>query len=569
MTISEEKYSERFQRAAVLLQYHFERRLSVEEAGELIAFWDSSPEFERFAVENLEIEQYLRFYGMSSSSSGPDDSRDFLYGIEHSLFSEPSGGTDPIDLDELVSLAIESMPPKKPSATAVPPAADSAGKKTPPRRVFSKKPLAFKFVLCLFITVVSFSIYYVSGIAQPVNERPDSREFLGSMTRSVDVAWPVGTLRPKPGEPLSSGAFSFKSGMIELLFFNGVRAIVQGPAEFVLLSEKHVFCRKGQWSVTVPEQGTGFEIQMPGLTVCDLGTRFHLNIAENHCDLDVVEGAVETKNLEGEKTIVTAGRHTRFHEGKPVMTSDSGQGGFVSSGEFHRIFADFLSQNIAQDDQKPGVRKEAIAVVRFAYSRAEGLVAADASIFGGHPVPGRQPASKAFHLDGRDARIRLKPLGMLPSTTIVLDLRIDRLRDEFSPILTSEGSSKGGIVMAVREKGSLMVGVRPKDSEELELYETPVLFTKEQLGKWTQLVLCFDKNEQTAAVYMDGYHVFVRKIPFLPVLDMNALDVGGINSFSGHLNGPRGLDGAVQRVRVFPRCLSHEEIYGLSDRSFE
>lgn len=78
------------------------------------------------------------------------------------------------------------------------------------------------------------------------------------------------------GARLTTGGdgFLLQEGMAKLMFDNGVKAVVEAPAEFRLLSENQVELRSGRFYSTVPPEATGFTVITPSARIIDLGTEF-------------------------------------------------------------------------------------------------------------------------------------------------------------------------------------------------------------------------------------------------------------------------------------------------------
>ncbi|MEO0452517.1 MAG: LamG-like jellyroll fold domain-containing protein [Verrucomicrobiota bacterium] len=65
-----------------------------------------------------------------------------------------------------------------------------------------------------------------------------------------------------------------KQGTVELLFPNGIRAIVRGPADLTLNQPDQLYLNYGTAWFHVPEAGIGFQVVTPEMQVVDLGTEF-------------------------------------------------------------------------------------------------------------------------------------------------------------------------------------------------------------------------------------------------------------------------------------------------------
>lgn len=111
---------------------------------------------------------------------------------------------------------------------------------------------------------------------------------------------------PAPGTLDEGSRALLSQGSVELEFGTGVRAIVQGPAEFTLRAENQLHLRQGVAWFHVPSQAAGFRVRTPGLTVTDLGTEFGVRTRPHSLDeVHVFEGKVEARTQHGVKAAAT------------------------------------------------------------------------------------------------------------------------------------------------------------------------------------------------------------------------------------------------------------------------
>ena len=97
-----------------------------------------------------------------------------------------------------------------------------------------------------------------------------------------------------PGASLQPGWLKLQAGAALVTFHNGGRVLLEGPAEFRVVSSGEGFCRVGRISAQVPTAARGFKIGTPGFTVTDLGTAFGLVVSETKpAEVHVFEGQVE------------------------------------------------------------------------------------------------------------------------------------------------------------------------------------------------------------------------------------------------------------------------------------
>ncbi len=86
---------------------------------------------------------------------------------------------------------------------------------------------------------------------------------------------------------LSAGDYFFDEGNLELLYESGAKVILQSPAQFRLISSKHLFLEKGRINVHCPtQQSRGFIVETPSSLAKDLGTEFAVEVAADKVKQD-------------------------------------------------------------------------------------------------------------------------------------------------------------------------------------------------------------------------------------------------------------------------------------------
>lgn len=472
----------------------------------------------------------------------------------------PGVWTDILDTDTLARLAAESQPlPKQESVDSL--LSCRYDNIKPYDRNAVRPLIPWRLSVPLFLFLFGMIVYFEwnSETGHEWNEFAGEKCGLAVMTDQADVVWSENSMQPKLGDPLFAGTIEFDSGTIELLLFNGVRCVIEGPADLILLSEKRVFCRHGTWSVTVPPQGTGFEIQTPSLVVRDLGTEFLAVVDANKSEVQVLKGLVEVENTDSPKTVLETGQGALFRMNRPVEIGLAKLDRFISRSEMRRRSNDFLERSTKTRSSYAETPREAIRKIDFTQT-----VPNDANLYGGQLINGSRPGSKAFHFSGTNDRIRLRRAGNVEALTFVVSLRVDRLSREINPILMTEGTTHGGLVWHVLPDGQFIIGSRYQNARKRGVFRTPIVLTPENLGRWVTLAWTLQGSDGRFTVYADGAPVYSGFLPYSPKLNLDAIDIGSWKLKSGGGDKQHRLDGAVESVLLFDRVLTLEEIRALS-----
>lgn len=113
--------------------------------------------------------------------------------------------------------------------------------------------------------------------ADAVVEEPKANG-VAVLARAVGVEWADGVERAA-GAVLEPGMLRLKSGAALVEFFSGARVVLEGPAEFQLVSSGEAFLSSGKINAHVPPQARGFTVGSPDVKVVDLGTDFGFTVS--------------------------------------------------------------------------------------------------------------------------------------------------------------------------------------------------------------------------------------------------------------------------------------------------
>ena len=119
------------------------------------------------------------------------------------------------------------------------------------------------------------------------------------LTFAVDCRWRGAV--PDVGEALTLGRrLQLKSGLAEIVFQNGARTILQGPATLQILSGSGAFLQIGRYTVNVDDpRAKGFVVGTPGMKYTDLGTEFGVMVdADGEQEMHVFRGRVEAEQAQ-------------------------------------------------------------------------------------------------------------------------------------------------------------------------------------------------------------------------------------------------------------------------------
>jgi hypothetical protein len=131
---------------------------------------------------------------------------------------------------------------------------------------------------------------------------PVSQAAVARLIQVADCHWAIGSHSPHAGDDLEPGRkLVLISGLAEIMFESGVRALLQGPATLEIVSRTSAELLRGKLNVTVinPEL-RGFQVRAPGMTYTDLGTEFGVFVAKDGSqEMHVFRGKVAASREQG------------------------------------------------------------------------------------------------------------------------------------------------------------------------------------------------------------------------------------------------------------------------------
>ena len=157
--------------------------------------------------------------------------------------------------------------------------------------------------------------------------------FSGRLINLANVEWSEGSPRYQPWQKISVGEeIRFEAGVVELMLDNGAQILLQGPADFHLISPRKAIARRGKLVMRCGPDAVGFEVESPDARIVDLGTVFGLSIVEGtSTDVVVYEGAVDlsVRAATGSERRLTAGEGLHI-----ARNGDTGRIAAVQTGTF-------------------------------------------------------------------------------------------------------------------------------------------------------------------------------------------------------------------------------------------
>ncbi len=173
-----------------------------------------------------------------------------------------------------------------------------------------------KSVLAIAVTGIAallMMVFYVQHVP--------SRTAIAVVTHVLNPVWHNVEDKIQTDEWLhnTDDARFLQSGIIQIEFFSGVKATIEGPAEFSVPTDDQIKLRFGKLHAFVSPAATGFTIRTPSAKVIDLGTEFGVKTE--------LDGSTEVHVFRGKTMLMAGGEQPESR----VETLSSGDAKAVNS----------------------------------------------------------------------------------------------------------------------------------------------------------------------------------------------------------------------------------------------
>lgn len=116
--------------------------------------------------------------------------------------------------------------------------------------------------------------------------------FYAEVEGSLEARWSF-----KEKDKLSAGEYSLEQGYAKLKFSSGAEVIIEGPSDFKIINDMHIYLESGKVVADIPPSAHGFRIDTENSNTIDLGTKFAVATDKNrNTEIHVIEGLVKSKS---------------------------------------------------------------------------------------------------------------------------------------------------------------------------------------------------------------------------------------------------------------------------------
>ncbi|MEZ6128746.1 MAG: FecR family protein [Planctomycetaceae bacterium] len=324
------------------------------------------------------------------------------------------------------------------------------------------------------VVVGSFNSHQSNSSADTTFEEEQSSGF-AILSGQADAVWE--DARVSTGAIVPPGTLRLKSGLAQFELFSGVTLVVEGDAQFAILSPMEVSVEGGKVRARVPEPAQGFRLLTQTGDVIDLGTEFAVNVSADQSEVHVLDGEVEWHPTGHPVQRLRQGDATRTNsQGQTSISADAQT--FVGALDLDRRIRDQQQarrehwrnavQKISQDERliahyqltsaEVSSRRLTNRVSRGDDRASEGAVVAATS------AQNRwEESASALDFSPAGSRVRLHVPGEYRNLTLIAWVRINSLDRWYNSLFLTDGHEQGEPHWQIMDDGRLLFSVRKND----------------------------------------------------------------------------------------------------------
>ena len=480
--------------------------------------------------------------------------------------------------DYILRLELHSRLASEPNFFASPDNISSPENVVPLRSEPKVKTQQGKWALALAACLVLLAAgWWALRVSHPAERKGATSKAVAMLNRVVDAQWNAAGEAPRLGAPLEPGSLRLQSGLAQIVFYSGARVVIEGPAEFQIVSPTESSFRNGKLIAEVPPQARGFRISTPQMNVTDLGTGFGLDVKERRTELHVFKGRVEFQATAGaakQNLKEGAGAVTENSRLLKLMTADPKAFASLFDLQLKSSAAEVLRHEQSRAasnrlDEDPSL------LVHFDFEQTDTSewrlrntsnrknAAPDGTIVGCQWNEGRWPDKHALEFRSVNDRVRLDVPGEYESLTLATWVRVQGLDRQINSLFMSDGFEAGTVHWSVRQDGVLALTAIGSEPRDHQICISPPALTLNQFGLWVHLAVVIDGGGKQVVHYLNGVPASEHALTIKPPFHVGVAELGNWNAKGFPKNDPfmiRNFGGAMDEFCLFGRALSAEEI---------
>jgi anti-sigma factor RsiW len=422
-------------------------------------------------------------------------------------------------------------------------------------------------------------------------ESPSEQQAVGFavLTGQVDSVWPA-EAQLADGSLVPQGKLHLQSGVAQFELFSGVSVVVEGEAEFEILSAMEMRVDKGKVSAHVPEPAHGFRILTSEGEVVDLGTDFALNVGAGKSEVHVLEGEVEWHPL--------SQAMRRLEKGNALRWTADGQGEEIQAHPELFVGATQLldqmtsartiryaawqnhCESLQQDDRLVALYHMG-GTERWSRRLPNLSVAGAEQVREGAIVAATRATDRWGNPDGgldfspTGSRVRLSLPGEYRSLTLNCWVKINSLDRWYNSLFLTDGHDLHEPHWQIMDDGRLFFSVKKRDQwnpnkgeKDKHIFYSPPFWNSSLSGQWLMITTVYDVDAQQVTHYLNGEQLSQEAIPSEYLVEQVSIGNASLGNWgSPERDEPRfavrNLNGSMDEFAIYSAALSAAEVQDL------
>ncbi len=166
------------------------------------------------------------------------------------------------------------------------------------------------------VLLVALTVWLTNRVEEP--------DYTARIVEKIDCNWGEDQWGASKSNLLDIGReIELERGLMVVEFASGAEVMLEAPVRFAVVTASRGRLDRGKLTAHVDERGRGFAIDLPGVELVDLGTRFGASVDKTGvCEAHVFEGSIELRD--GEKVPerqtwnLTRGEAMQFNLAEPA-----------------------------------------------------------------------------------------------------------------------------------------------------------------------------------------------------------------------------------------------------------
>jgi Concanavalin A-like lectin/glucanases superfamily/FecR protein len=427
----------------------------------------------------------------------------------------------------------------------------------------------------------------------PVTQAPLEQKASGFavLASQAGAVWKGASLAD--GALIPAGKLQLLSGVAQLELFSGVTAVIEGEAEFEILSAMEMSVTRGKIRAHVPEPAQGFRIRTAEGEVVDLGTEFALNVSPTHSEVHVLDGDVEWHPRAEAMRRMAKGQALRWGADGKGATLPANGAGFVGMAELSEKLVS--SRQASRENWQrfsATLRRDPRLVAYYRMGAAETwnrrlpneAVNGAATVHEGAIVAAARVADRwgmagsALDFSPTGSRVRLNVPGEYRSLTLLCWVKINSLDRWYNSLFLTDGHELHEPHWQIMDDGRLFFSVKKNDTwdpkkgeKDKHIFYSAPFWNASMSGQWLMLATTYDVEARTVTHYLNGQQLSQEAIPAEYLVETVRIGAAslcnwGLPERDDSRFAVRNLNGSMDEFALFSAALTAKEITELYEQ---